>query len=168
MAGKFLHAVVHEVRKAIPPAIFFLAVFHLALAIRALMLHGYDITPTKAAVATVLALTLAKAILVVDALPFMRRFQRPPLIAGILWRTSWYALLCLAFRALEELIPIWFHHGFAGSLDAALVDVTWPHFWASFMWLALAVLVYDSYTALDRHFGAGSFRRALFSREPSA
>lgn len=166
---RFWQMIRHEVREAVPPTIFFLILFHLAAFTKALLLESYGITVVTASVATVGALIVAKAILIADKLPWTGRFAGNPLLVGAVWRTMLYALFCLAFRLIEELVPLIVKHGgvmlaFENYID----EVSWPHFWTLQIWLLIALALYAAVVELDMHLGAGSIRRAFLARRRDA
>ncbi|TDI73168.1 MAG: hypothetical protein E2O82_06665, partial [Betaproteobacteria bacterium] len=74
----------HELKEAIVPMVFFFLVFHIMAAMKMLMLEEYNVTPTGVAVGTVLALTMAKAVLIVDKLRFTNLFAGKPIIISVL------------------------------------------------------------------------------------
>lgn len=133
---KFLHFIVHELKEALAPTIFFLVLFHLAAFTESLLLESYGITVVGASVATVGALIVAKAILISNKLPWTDRFSGKPLLIGALWKTAIYTLLCLAFRLIEEFVPLVAKYdGVMIALQHFLEEVSWPHFWALQIWM---------------------------------
>jgi hypothetical protein len=152
----------HELREALAPTLFFFTAFHLVAATKTLILDAYNVTPTGLAVATVGALIVAKAVLIADNFPFINRFAGKPLVFSVLWKTAIYAVLCLAFRCIEELIPlISKHEGLGSALEHLVSEVSWPHFWALQIWLIVALIVYNAIAELDKHLGEGSMRKAF-------
>lgn len=152
----------HEFQEAIIPTAFFFTVFHLVAFSKTLMLETYNVTPTGVAVATIGALTVAKAVLVADALPFVNRLAGKPLILGVLWKTAIYAVLTFVFRCIEELIPLLMKYkGFATAAEHLISEVSWPHFWALQIWLIFALVMYNTVMELDKYFGAGSVKKAF-------
>lgn len=152
-----------EFQEAIVPTIFFFIAFHIVAITKTLTLEEYGVTPTGVAVATIGALIVAKAVLIADTLPFINLFSGKPLILSVLWKTAIYAVLCFVFRCIEELIPLLSkHEGFGTVVKHLISDVSWPHFWALLIWLTVALILYNSVTELDKHFGAGSVRKAFF------
>jgi len=153
-----------EVREMIPPFLFFLVVFHLMGLTRAVVREEYTFTALRAAGATIGALTVAKAVLLVDALPFARAFERRPLIWSIAWKAFLFGLLALGFHYLEELVP---QVSRQGSLAAAQhhlrEEFSWPHFWLLQAWLWLTVVGYTAVSELARYFGPERVRAALFA-----
>jgi hypothetical protein len=166
-----IHWLAHELREAAVPAAFFFVAFVLAILTRTLLLESYGLTATRLSVAVVGALIVAKAALIADKLPFVDRFGGRPLVFAILWRSAIYWVLCMAFRFVEELVPLWSRYGSPGTAVEHLVEeAAWPLFFATQLWLVLALILYNTLAELDRHFGAGSIRRALLSgsARPSA
>jgi len=160
--NRVIRFVVHELREAVAPTLFFLVVFHVVTLTKTLILEGYGVTPGGVAVSTVGALLVAKAVLVANSLRGANRFAGRPLLLGILWKSAIYALLCVVFRLVEELIPLLFRHErFLPAFEHLLAEVSWPHFWAIQIWVALALISYTTVTELDRHFGTGSVKRAF-------
>jgi hypothetical protein len=133
----------HEVREMIPTFLFFLVVFGLSRITMVIVLEEHHLTVTGAAVAVIGALVVAKAILIADALPFTRRYAGRPLVYVVAWKTIIYGLITLAFRYVEELIPLWRkYHGFAEANRRMVEDVSWPHFWAVQLWVTFSLLAF--------------------------
>ena len=64
-----LRVIKREFLEVLIPTCFFFIVFHIVAVTKTLMLASYEVTPTGVAVATVGALTVAKAVLIADKLP---------------------------------------------------------------------------------------------------
>ena len=157
---KTLHFIGHELKEALAPTIFFLFLFHLAEFTKALMLESYGVTALTASVATIMALIAAKAILIAEALPGLSHSAGKALLVTVLRKAVAYALLFLALRLTEELVPLVIKYG--GVLAAAehyVDDVSWPHFWALQIWLFVALGFYAAVTELDAYLGADSLRK---------
>lgn len=156
---------VHELREALPVFLFFLAILLLGRATQMLLLEGYRISAGSTAVAVVGALIVAKAVLIADAVPVTRWFAGQALIVAVLWKALIYGAIVLAFRYLEELIPLW---RAAGELAAAhrqlLAETSWPHFWAVSLWVAFSLLLYCVGAELVRALGRERVVRLLFAR----
>jgi hypothetical protein len=116
--------IVKEIREALPAAVFFLALFHMLALTRAVAVEDYSVTALRATGATIGALIVAKAILVVHTLPLARWFSAPRAV-GILWRTFLYGGVVFLFKLAEELIPLISEHGdFAGGFRALLHETS--------------------------------------------
>jgi hypothetical protein len=164
--SKVAAAVVNELREALPVFVFFLAVLLIGRATQVLLLEGYRITVGGAAVAVVGALIIAKAVLIADALPITRRFARRAPLVSIAWKSLVYGLIVLAFRYLEELIPLWRESGaFVTAHRQLLAETSWPHFWAVTLWIAFALVLYALGAELVRALGRERVIRLLIRGE---
>jgi hypothetical protein len=153
----------HEFREVLPPTIFFLITFHIVLLDRALMLREYGLHLSSMAVAAVMALLVAKVVLVADMLPFINRFPDQPLIYNVVWKTVIYVAASLVVHYLEHLTPLWWH---AGSVTEGNRDlwheIVWPHFWAIQLWLTVLIFVYCAARELIRVLGRERIVRIYF------
>ena len=141
--NKVMKVVVREVREVIPVTTFFLVAFHLVLLTNQVTLKEQGITPARSAQALVAALIVGKAVLIADKVPLARMLGGPPLWCLILARTGLYMIIVVAFRFLEELIPLWVKYGgLAGAQDHLVKEVSWPRFWLMQLWLLALLLQY--------------------------
>jgi hypothetical protein len=99
VGGWFLH----ELHEILPPAIFFFVGFNLIVLTTNLILADYLATFGNFVLATTAALVVGKAVLVANALPFLRRYDRAPLIQPILFKTAVYWAIVFLARLLEDL-----------------------------------------------------------------
>lgn len=156
--------VAREIREAMPAMIFFLLLFHLIGLTKAVVLDDFSLTALRAAGTTMGALIVAKAILLVEALPIARRSSNS-LIVQILWKTLLFGLMALLFRFLEELIPfVSKHGGLVNGTKAMLGEVSWPLFAVLALWILGSLFLYALASELIRAVGADKVKAALFSR----
>jgi len=161
--GKVAKFIVHELKEAVYPTIFFLVAFHIMAFVKTLLLDAYSVTLASATIATVGAITVAKAILILDSLAIANKFSTKPLIYEVLWKTLLYTVLVIIFRILEELIPLWSKYGDLGTaVDNLTEEVSWPYIFATQIMLVVIIILYNVFTTLDRHFGEGTVRSAMF------
>jgi hypothetical protein len=157
-----------EVVELLPAVVYFVLAFNIIVLTDALTTESYGIRVFSFVSATVLALVVAKAVLLVNLLPFMNVFASKPLIYITLWRTALYVLAATVLRYLEQLIP---HIARYGSFSVAnrhmIVQVNWPRFWAVHIWLAVLFLVFSAITEISRALGPGRLKRMFFGREAS-
>jgi hypothetical protein len=140
--GKIGAVVVKEIREALPATLFFLFLFHMLALTRAVSLNDYSFAAVRAVSATVAALIVAKAILVVEALPLSVLHARRRWVA-VLSKTLLYGIVVLIFKVVEEAIPLISKHaGLISAMDAMLRDVSWPLFIVSALWVAGGLLLY--------------------------
>jgi hypothetical protein len=160
--GSMATFVAKEIREALAPTLFFLLLFHLIALTKAVSLGDYSIVALRAVNATIGALIVAKAILVVEALPLSRLFPGRRAIQ-ILWKTLLYSLVVLVFRVVDEAIPMVSKHGGLLSAGKAMVDeVSWPLFVVVTLWVFFGLLLYEVIAELVRAVGVDRVRALFF------
>lgn len=160
--GGFL---LEEFRHVLPPTIYFFLGFNLVLLTKKLMLEQYLIQFSGFFIATTAALVVGKVVLVVDKLPFLRRFDHAPLAAPILFKTAVYT----SFVFLARLIEAWIHYHvnggvFGGFLSQMVADFSWHRFIAVQLWMFVLFLGYVIASELNHLFGDGELGKILFTR----
>lgn len=154
--------IAREIREALPPFVFFLFLFHMVALTQAVALGDYRITALRATVATVGALIVAKAILLIEALPISGLFPEKRMVQ-VLWKTLLFAAAALAFRFVEELVPLISKHGGIAAATRALIDeVSWPLFWVAALWILGGLLLYCVASELVRAIGPARARAVFF------
>jgi hypothetical protein len=164
VASKIGAVIAREFKEAVPATIFFLFLFHLIGLTKDVALEEYSFTALRAAGATVGALIVAKAILLVDALPVARLFSGR-LIHQVLWKTLLYSLVALLFRVVEELIPLVSKHGgLAAGARAMLEEVSWPLFAVIAAWMLGGLFLYCLAAELVRAIGGDRVKEILLRK----
>lgn len=156
-----------EFKKALPPTLFFMIVFHIAALIHGLDEESLGITPSRSATATVSALVLGKLFLILDDRRLTQRFAGRPLIYNTLWKTLLYSLLATLALWCEELIPRLYQ---AASPREAWVQfaarIDWPRFWATHINLVSWVLVFCILSGLIEALGKDRALTLFFGVRP--
>lgn len=161
--NKIATIVAKEIREALPAAIFFLFLFHMIALTKAVSVSDYSVSALRATATTVIALTVAKAILVVEALPIARLFSSR-LVSQILWKTLLFGAVALLFRFIEESIALGAKHGgFVAGTKAMFYETAWPLFGVFALWLFGGLLLYNFASELVRMVGAERVKEMLFS-----
>ena len=157
----------HELRELIPVTLFFFVAFQLLALTDALMLKQYGIHATAFFAATLLALIVAKVVLITDHFALVNRFPERPLIYNVVWKTLIYFIAALAFRYIEHLIHFWRKSANFAEANRRLVDeIVWPHFWGVQLWLLVLLLVYCAMRELVRALGRERVTQ-MFFKEPA-
>ncbi|MBY4678854.1 hypothetical protein [Marinobacterium arenosum] len=160
--GKVIAFVAKEIREALPVAVFFLVLFHLIALTKAVVLNDYSITSLRAVGATVGALIVAKAILMVRALP-ISELQTDKRVVQVLWNTFLYSIVVLVMRVVEEVIPLMSAHGgLLSGLSALYDEVNWPLFWIVALWTAGGLALYSVAAELVNVVGAARMKEIFF------
>ena len=154
--------VVREVREAIPATILFLFLFHMVALTKAVSLGDYSSVALRATTATLGALIVAKAILVVEALPISRRFSSHR-ARHILWKTLLFGVVALLFRFVEEIIELASKHGgLAAATKIIFREISWPLFWVLMLWVLGGLLLYSLGSEFMRAVGSEKAKELLF------
>jgi len=119
--------------------------------------------------ATVGALVVGKAVLVANAMPFLRRYDRAPLIQPILFKTVVYWAVVFVARILEEFAHFCLveHHWVGDFLPHMVAIFSWHRFAAIQLWILVLFLIYVTASELNHLFGDGELRRIFFTHRPS-
>jgi hypothetical protein len=159
--NRVAEVIAKEIREAIPATLFFMAVFHMIIITKNVILEGYQATPTSSAVAVVGALIVAKAILIVEKLPLAHLFGARRLY-NIAWKTLLFGAVWLLFRFVEELIPLLRQHeGLAAATTRLIGEMSWLHFLVIQMWLLASLFLYCLAAELARKIGGARVREIL-------
>jgi len=161
--GKTLSFLKHELMELLWPTLFFLCVFTVVAAMRALIAQQYGIPPKSFVAVVIGALVVGKAILITDAIPFAKWFREPRLIGNVLWRCFLYALLILLFQFLEEWIPMISKYGSGSAAFEHLVEeIQWHRFWATHIILVVFLSTYVVGTTVIGVMGRHEFLALFF------
>jgi hypothetical protein len=167
--GKGLRFIATEVRKALPPTLFFMVVFQIATLIRHLDEESYGVTPGRSASATLAALVFGKVYLLLGERRFMNVFAGRPLIFSTLWKTGLYSLVGSFLMVCEEIIPLIHQHAaLAPAWQQYLSETVWPRFWANHLFMLLSVLTYTAASELIGAVGKARVRSLFFGNSPPA
>lgn len=153
----------HELSELIPVTLFFVCAFNLLALTGRLMLHQYGIKPSSVMTATVLALVVAKVVVIADHFKLVNRFPEKPLAYNVVWKTLIYFSASFAFRYIEHLVRARLKTDSLAQAHHHLMDeVVWPHFWAIQIWLFILLLVYCTARELVRAVGRERVVRLYF------
>jgi hypothetical protein len=169
MAGsRVLTFVIKEFREVLPPVAFFAIGFNLIELTTQLILSEYMARLANFMIATTTALVVGKAVLVANALPFLRRFDAAPLIRPILFKTVIYWAVVFVARFLEQVIEYAIGGGTIGSFpEYVTTHFTWHRFAAIQIWIFVLFLLYTGVAEINAWLGEGELARILFKRRSS-
>ena len=164
--GAFL---LHEFLEILPPTIFFIIGFNLIVLTTNLILSDYGGQFASFMIATATALIVAKALLVANAMPMIRHYDRAPLIRPILFKTFFYWAAVFIVRLLEHWIRYRLSgdYVFGGFLKHEIAAFSWDRFIAVQLWILVLFLVYVTASEFNRLFGEGELWHILFTSRPA-
>lgn len=159
----------HEFREVLPPTIFFFLGFNLIVLTTNLLLAQYLVAFSNFMLATTAALIVGKAVLVANKLPFLRRYDRAPLILPILFKTAIYWVIVFLARLLELFVRFSLieDNPVREFLPHMAAIFSWHRFIAISLWILVLFLIYVTASEFNQLFGSGEVRRLLFSSRPS-
>src|SRR5262245_28054347 len=96
--------ILHELRGALPPTIFFFVGFNFIVLTTNLLVANYAVAVSSFMLATVAALVVGKAVITANAMPFIKLFDRAPLIQPILFKTAVYWVAVFFARLAERFV----------------------------------------------------------------
>jgi hypothetical protein len=167
--GRTAAFLLHEFLEILPPTIFFFIGFNLIVLTTNLILADYGAQVASFMIATASALVVAKAVLVANAMPAIRRYDRAPLIRPILFKTVFYWAAVFIVRVLEHWVRYRFggDYVFGGFVPHVVANFSWDRFIAIQLWIFVLFLVYVTASEFNRLFGHGELGRILFTYRPS-
>jgi hypothetical protein len=159
----------HELYEILPPVIFFFVGFNLIVLTTNLILADYSVAVGNFMLATGAALVVGKAVLVADAMPFLGRYDRAPLLQPILFKTLVYWAFVFIARLLEALVEFWLvqGHPLREFLPHLVSTFSWHHFAAIQIWILVLFFIYVTASELNELFGQGELRRIFLTHRPS-
>jgi len=161
--------ILHELSRALPPTIFFFVGFNFIVLTTNLLVADYGAAVSNFMLATVAALVVGKAVITANAAPFIKRFDRAPLIQPILFKTAVYWVAVFFARLAERFVHYSVVDGnrpgdFPGYLISSF---SWHRFTAISLWILALFLLYETASELTQLLGPTEMRRLLFAYRPS-
>ena len=159
----------HELRSALPPTIFFFVGFNFIVLTTNLLVANYAAAVSNFMLATLAALVVGKAVLTANALPVITRFDRAPLLQPILFKTAVYWVAVFLARLAERFVHFSVVDGHRPGDFAAylLSSFSWQRFTAISLWILVLFLIYVTASEFIQLFGPAEMRRLLFASRPS-
>ena len=150
----------HELREALPPTIFFFVGFNFIVLTTNLLVAEYAVAVSNFMLATLAALVVGKAVLTTNAMP---------LIQPILFKTMVYWAAVFLARLLERFVHFSLIEGnWPGDFGPYLItSFSWQRFVAISLWIFVLFLIYVTASEFSQLFGPAEMRRLLFTHRPS-
>jgi hypothetical protein len=161
--------ILHDLSKALFPTIFFFVSFNFIVLTTNLLVAKYAVAVSNFMLATLAALVVGKAVITANTMPFLRLFDRAPLIQPILFKTAVYWVAVFLARLMERFVRFWLIDGnpsdeFPGYLTTTF---SWQRFTAISLWILVLFLIYVTVSEFSQLFGPAEMRRLLFAYRPS-
>ena len=160
--------ILRELRGALPPTIFFFVGFNFIVLTTNLLVAHYAIAVSNFMLATVAALVVGKAVITANAMPFLKLFDRAPLIQPILFKTTIYWVAVFFARLAERFVHFCIEGNRPEDFVAYLLSTfSWHRFIAISLWIFVLFLIYVTVSEFSQLLGPAEMRRLLFAYRPS-
>lgn len=156
-------------RGVLPPTIFFFVGFNFIVLTTNLLVADYAVAVSSFMLATLAALVVGKAVITANAMPFMKLFDRAPLIQPILFKTAVYWVAVFFTRLGERFVTFSIVNGNHPKdfLEYLVSSFSWHRFIAVSLWIGALFLIYVTASEFSQLFGPAEMRRLLFAYRPS-
>lgn len=162
MAG-VVAKVKEELRKILVVAVFFSAGFCLIHVSNRLLIQGSRVELASLARAIFGGLIVAKVLLTVNLLPFVRAFPGKPLLQNIMWKSSLYVAGGVIFLYVEPFLKNLFRGaGVFVSHSRAWQELMLPRTWATVIWVAMLMTVFVTLQELTEVIGKEELKHMFF------
>ena len=159
----------HELREALAPTIFFFVGFNFIVLTTNLLVADYAVAVSNFMLATLAALVVGKAVLTANAMPFLKLFDRAPLLQPILFKTAVYWVAVFIARLMERFLHFTLGDGGhpADFFPYLITSFSWSRFIAVSLWILVLFLIYVTASEFSQLFGRGEMRRLFLTSRPS-
>jgi hypothetical protein len=159
----------HEAWEALPPTLFFVVGFNFIVLTTNLILADYHEAGFNFIAATLAAPVVGKAVLVANAIPYISRYDRAPLIRPILFKTAFYSVIVFLVRLLERFVhfTVVEHNRPRGFVSDALSTFSWDRFLAINLWICILFLIYVTASEVAHLFGRKALWWIFFTSRPT-
>lgn len=166
---RFRALLLRSLRNALPPTIFFFVGFNFIVLTTNLLVADYAVAVSNFMLATLAALVVGKAVITANAMPFMKLFDRAPLIQPILFKTAVYWVAVFFTRLGERFVNFTIVNGNhpGDFLEYLVTSFSWHRFIAVSLWIFALFLIYVTASEFSQLFGPAEMRRLLFAYRPS-
>ena len=161
--------IVHELLSALPPTIFFFVGFNFIVLTTNLLVAEYGAAVSSFMLATVAALVVGKAVITANSTPFIKLFDRAPLIQPIVFKTAVYWVAVFLARLGERFVHFSVVEGNPpGEFPGHLISTfSWQRFSAISLWILVLFLIYVTASEFTQLLGPAEMRKLLFAYRPS-
>jgi len=161
--NNLLRKIGHELEKLLPVTVYLVVASEMLALTHQVILKEHGITGPGLLKSVVIAMVVAKVVLVVDMLPFMNVFGDRPVVWNTTWSTFMYFVAALLLQLAEGLTgPLLSTGSLAAALDEAATEIPWPRFWTKQMWIFVLLYNYCLVKELGLVIGRGKLVQVLF------
>jgi hypothetical protein len=150
----------HELKALASITLYFAVWFGLVMLLKKLLLAQYDIQFNGMALALLGAVLLAKVVLLMEHVPVDAWVPNHPAAVAVMLRTLLYGLGLFLALTIEKAFEARHEYGdFARVLTRVYQHPEYPHVLFNTICVGLAILAFNIFSVLRRHFGENGLRR---------
>jgi hypothetical protein len=155
-----------EARSLVPTWMFFCSLFYLLRLIRLEIARnqGWTLPHSRVLLGSVV---VAKGILAVDMIPFIRKVEKFPVFGAALLKTLAYYVIVFLFEFADGVFELR-HQGMAAATREFGRSLLTSGFWVDQVWLVVLLFAYSATRELFHHLGPQKFREVFFGRSRAA
>jgi hypothetical protein len=155
----------HELKAMAFITLYFALCFGLVMLLKKLLLEQYDIQFNGLALALLGAVLLAKVVLLMEHFPVESWVPNHPVAVAVILRTLIYGVGVLAALTLEKAFEARHEYGgFVHALTRVYQHPEYPHVLFNTICVGLALLGFNIFSVLRRHFGKNGLSKLFFGR----
>lgn len=168
MAKRVLIWLFHELREMLFPTLFFFVNFNLLVFTVAILSDHHELSTISHVSASIGALLVGKAFLLVDKLSIMDRYEGRPLVYGALWSAFIYYVMTSTLHLAERLIAAATgSSGFLTSATAEIDGIDWVTFFVIQLWVAILLIIFATGKAVIEAIGKDNAIEMIFLNSTS-
>ncbi len=158
--------IIKEIKSILLTSLYFFCWFGGLMVIKVLLLREYHIEFTGLTLVIIGALVVAKVVLILEYVPMPFMHGKPAWIE-VLMRTMIYMCGVFVVMALEKSFEA--RHEYDGVMDALMhltehADIY--HFWVNLISVFAALLFFNIWTVVQKHYGEGMFMKMMLAPVP--
>jgi hypothetical protein len=166
-ARRLWKRVLEEGRSLVPTWLFFFSLFFLLRLMRMEVLRDQKVQTLPRSLVFIGSLIVAKGILLVDLVPFVKRVRRFPVFWAASLKTLAYFVVVFVFQYLDGLWDLR-HEGVRAATREFGRSLLGLSFWVNQVWLVVLLFVYSATRELFHRLGAEKFREVFFGRSSAS
>lgn len=155
--------VVEEVRNVFPAWVFFLLAFFLLYLTQTVTLAEHHLPTLPPSRVWIGSFLVAKALLLVDVIPGIKKLDQRPVLVSALWKTLSYFVIVFLMQYLEELVALR-GIGVRAASREFRDNLRSTPFWILQMWLVLLLFSFSMSRDLFRKLGRRQFQTLFLGR----
>jgi hypothetical protein len=155
--------VLDELLSVTPAWICFTLLFSLLWLTKAVILRAHHLHVPSMSRVFLGSILVAKGLLLVDMIPFIRGLEKKPALLTAFWKTWFYFAALFFFQYLDTLFDRR-HEGLAAGNRAFVHSLSLAFFWVLQLWIVISLFLFSAIRTLVHKLGRERSRELLIGR----